>query len=119
MAPKRNSLGVKAQLDREIKDLDRERARENKELDERRARLVAALAVLDGKTIAPQAKRRRISQDDVADYLAEHPGSTYLEIAEGLGASPTVIAAHLNRGKSVGRFSNSAGKWSLVEGWEK
>jgi hypothetical protein len=117
MPAKRKTLPAEAQLDREIKELDRDRARENRQLDERRARLVAARAVLAGKAIAPQAKARRFSQDDVADYLAEHPRSTYLEIAEGLGAAPTIIAAHLNRGKKVGRFVNDAGKWSLVEGW--
>ncbi len=113
MPARRRTFGPKAQLDREIKQLDREREREIRELDERRARLVAARAALDGKTIAPQAKARRFSQDDVADYLAEHPRSTYLEIAEGLGAPPTIIAAHLNRGKKTGRFANDAGKWSL------
>ncbi len=102
MPRKRNSLGVKAQLDREIKQLDAERQR-----------LVSARAALDGKAVAPQAKPRRFSQDDVAAYLAQHPESTYIEIAEGLGASATNIAAHLNRGQRAGRFANAAGKWSL------
>lgn len=115
MAPKRRTFGPKAQLDREIKELDRERAREIKALDDKRARLVAARAALDGKAVSPQSKARRISQDEVAAYLAEHPRSTYLEIAEGLGAAPTIIAAHLNRGQKAGRFVNDAGKWSLVE----
>lgn len=115
MPAKRNTLGVKAQLDREIKEVDRERAREIKELDERRARLVAARAALDGKAVAPKTKTRRFSQDEVAAYLASHPASTYIEIAEALGALPTNVAAHLNRGQKARRFSNSAGKWSLVE----
>lgn len=103
MPRKRNALGVKAQLDREIKELDVERER-----------LVTARAALDGKTVARRAKPRRFSQDDVAAYLAEHPASTYIEIAEGLGAAPTNIAAHLNRGQKAGRFANTAGKWSLA-----
>ena len=115
MSPKRKALGVKAQLDREIKELDRNRAREITEFDERRARLVAARAALDGKPVSPQPKPRRFSQDEVAAYLAEHPASTYIEIAEGLGALATNIAAHLNRGQRAGRFRNSAGKWSLEE----
>jgi hypothetical protein len=102
VARKRNTLGVKAQLDREIKQLDVERER-----------LVTARAALDGKTVAPRAKRQRFSQDDVAAYLGEHPASTYIEIAEGLGALATNIAAHLNRGQKAGRFTNVAGKWSL------
>jgi hypothetical protein len=113
MPAKRNTLRVKAQLNREIKELDRERSREIKELDERRARLVAARAALDGRPVSPQPKPRRFSQDEVAAYLAEHPASTYIEIAEGLGALPTNVAAHLNRGQKARRFSNSAGKWSL------
>lgn len=102
MARKRNALGVKAQLDREIKQLDVERER-----------LATARAALDGKTVAPRAKPQRFSQDDVAAYLAEYPASTYIEIAEGLGALATNIAAHLNRGQKTGRFANAAGKWSL------
>ena len=102
MARKRNALGVKAQLDREIKELDAERER-----------LATARAALDGKTLAPRSKPRRFSQEDVAAYLAEHPASTYIEIAEGLGALPTNIAAHLNRGQKAGRFTNAAGKWSV------
>jgi hypothetical protein len=99
MPPKR-SRGIRAKIDREISDLDDERAR-----------LVAARAALD------RDRPRRFSQDDVAAYLAEHPGSTYIEIAEGLGADPTNVAAHLKRGKAAGRFRNDGGKWYLVEGW--
>jgi hypothetical protein len=113
MRAKRKTLGVKAQLDREIKEVERERAREIEALDQRRARLVAARAALDGKAVAPQPKPRRFSQDEVAAYLASHPASTYTEIAAGLGATPTNVAAHLNRGQKAGRFANAAGKWSL------
>ena len=97
MTPKRPSRGLKAQIDREIKALDRERAR-----------LVSARAELD------RDKPLRISQDDVAAYLAEHPGCTYIEIANGLGTLPRNIAAHLNRGRSAGRFQTDGGKWSLT-----
>lgn len=96
MARKRPSRGLKAQIDSEIVELDRERAR-----------LVAARSALERDT------PKRFSQEDVASYLAEHPGSTYIEIAEGLGALPRNIAAHLNRGKAAGRFHSERGKWSL------
>jgi hypothetical protein len=98
MPPKHPSRGLKAQIDGEIKDLDKERAR-----------LVAARVELE------RDRPRRFSQDDVAAYLAEHPASTYVEVATGLGASPRNIAMHLNRGKAAGRFRNPAGKWSLEE----
>ncbi len=95
MPPKR-SRGIRAQIDREIADLDDERAR-----------LIAARAALD------RDLPRRFSQDDIAGYLADHPDSTYSDVADGLGASPTNVAAHLKRGRQAGRFRNSAGKWSL------
>jgi hypothetical protein len=98
MARKRPSRGLKAQIDTEIVELDRERAR-----------LVAARSALE------RDKPQRFSQEDVASYLAEHPGSTYIEIAEGLRALPRNIAAHLNRGKAAGRFQSDGGKWSLEE----
>lgn len=97
MTPKRPSRGLRAQIDREIKALDRERGR-----------LVAARAALE------RGRPQRISQEEVAAYLAEHPGSTYIEIADGLGALPRNIAAHLHRGQKAGRFRTDGGKWSLT-----
>jgi hypothetical protein len=96
MRPKRPSRGLRARIDSEIKELDRERAR-----------LVAARSELDRRP-------PRISQDQVAAYLAAHPASTYIEIATALGSTPTNVAAHLNRGKAAGRFRSEAGKWSLT-----
>jgi hypothetical protein len=104
MPPRRHTLGVRRQLDRDIKRLNTERDR-----------LLAARAALDGEAVIPREKPRRFSQEDVAAYLAEHPGSTYTEIADGLGASPINVAAHLSRGQKAARFRNSAGKWSLEE----
>jgi len=96
MPPKRRSLGIRAQIDREVRELDKERAR-----------LLAARAELD------RDRTQRFSQDDVAAYLSKHPNSTYTEVADGMGASPTNVAAHLKRGRQSGRFANSGGKWSL------
>jgi hypothetical protein len=94
--PAKRSRGIRAKIDREISDLDDERAR-----------LVAARVALD------KNRPRRFSQDDIAAYLADHANSTYTEIATGLGADPTNVAAHLKRGKAAGRFRNPEGKWSL------
>ena len=104
MPPRRHTLGVRRQLDRDIKRLDDERAR-----------LIAARAALNGELLAPAEKPRRFSQDDIAAYLAEHAGSTYTEIAEAVDASPINVAAHLSRGQKAARFRNSDGKWSLEE----
>jgi hypothetical protein len=98
MSPKHPGRGLRAQIDREIKDLDRERAR-----------LVAARTELE------RDLPRRFSQDDVAAFLAEHPGSSYTEVAEGLGAQAKNVAMILHRGKAAGRFRNAGGKWSLEE----
>ena len=98
MTPKRPSRGLIAQIDSEIRELDRERAR-----------LAAARAALARK------RPPRISQDEVAEYLAAHPASTYIEIAEGLRSTPRNIAAHLNRGRVAGRFLTEGGKWSLED----
>jgi hypothetical protein len=104
MPPRRHTLGVRRQLDRDIKRLDDERAR-----------LIAARAALDGELLSPIEKPRRISQDDVAADLAEHPESTYTEVAERLEASPVNVAAHLSRGQKAGRFLTTSGKWRLKE----
>lgn len=96
MARNRPSRGLIEQIDREVAELDKERGR-----------LLAARAEL--KRDHPP----RISQEEVAAYLAEHPGSTYIEIAEGLHSLPRNIAAHLNRGQNSGRFETVAGRWSL------
>lgn len=102
MPPKRHTLGVKRQIDRELRQVEKERDR-----------LLAARAALDGEAVLPKEKAKRFSQDDVAAYLTEHPESTYTEVAEGLGASPINVAAHLSRGQKAFRFRNSDGKWSL------
>jgi len=104
MPPRRHTLGVSRQLDRDIKRVEGERAR-----------LLAARAALDGEAVIPREKPRRFSQDDIAAYLAEHPNSTYNEIAQGLDASPINVAAHLSRGQKAARFRNTDGKWSLEE----
>jgi DNA-directed RNA polymerase specialized sigma24 family protein len=100
MPPKPQPLPSRRQLDRAIKRVEREHAR-----------LLAARATLD----VMREKRPRFSQDDVAAYLREHPGSTYSEIAAGLGAPAVNVGAHLTRGRKAGRFVNEGGKWSLTD----
>jgi hypothetical protein len=102
MPGKRHTLSVRKQIDRELRQVEKERDR-----------LLAARAALDGEAVVPKEKPRRFSQDEIAAYLAEHPGSTYTEIATALGASPINVAAHLSRGQKASRFRNSEGRWSL------
>ena len=54
----------------------------------------------------------QISQDDVAAYLAEHPGSRPGDIALALGVSSGRVSAHLYRGKRT-RFVSRGDGWHL------
>jgi DNA-binding transcriptional ArsR family regulator len=56
----------------------------------------------------------RISQDAVASYLAEHPGSKPGEIARALGVVAGTVSAHLARGKGT-RFLSRGGSWYVRE----
>ncbi len=102
------SRGVVAEIDVRLKSLDEQLAL-HKELVAERERLRAARATLLGEGPAGQ-----IAQDDVAGYLAEHPGSRPGEIARALGVSSGRVSAHLYRAKST-RFVSRADGWYLRE----
>jgi hypothetical protein len=72
-----------------------------------RDRLRAARAALTGEGPAPQ-----ISQDDVAAYLAAHPGSRAGVIAKALGVPLARVSSHLYRGKHT-RFVSRDDGWHL------
>jgi hypothetical protein len=105
----RASRGVVAEIDERLKSLDDELA-SHKELLAERDRLRAARATLLGESPAGQ-----ISQDDVASYLAEHPGSRPRQIAQALGVSAGRVSAHLYRAKTT-RFVSRSDGWYLREG---
>ncbi|HEX4036242.1 MAG TPA: hypothetical protein VHX66_17520 [Solirubrobacteraceae bacterium] len=108
--------GLLAQIDAQIKALDGELAGYQELVDERR-RLAAARAALTGER-APAglsaSGARRLSQDEVADYLREHPGSKAGDIARALDVPLTNVSAHLYRGKR-GRFEARGDGWHLRE----
>ncbi len=52
---------------------------------------------------------KQVSQEEVAQFLAEHPGARAGEIAEGLGVSSGRVSAHLFKGKND-RFVNRGGE---------
>jgi hypothetical protein len=97
--------GIDEQLDRV--------AREQKALLAERERLLAARAALTGRAGAGPARGKRISQDDVAAYLAEHPGSTASQVAEALGVPATNVSTHLYRAKDV-RFQRKSDGWYVL-----
>ena len=100
------SRGVVAEIDERLKTLDEQLAAQD-ELRAERERLRAARATLLGEGPPGQ-----VSQDDVAAYLAEHPGSRPGEIAQALGVSSGRVSAHLFRAKTT-RFVSRGDGWHL------
>lgn len=100
------SRGVIAEIDERLKSLDQQLA-SHEELLAERARLCAARSTLLGESPTGQ-----ISQDDVAAYLEEHPGSKPGAIAEALGVTPGRVSAHLYRAKTT-RFVSRKDGWYL------
>jgi hypothetical protein len=104
------SRGVVADIEKKLAALDGELARYEELLSERK-RLQAARSALLGETPHPAG---RITQEDVAAYLAEHPGSRAGEIAEGLEVPLARVSSHLYRGKHT-RFVSRPDGWYLRE----
>jgi DNA-binding MarR family transcriptional regulator len=99
---------VIAEIDERLKTVERELSA-HAELLAERDRLRAARATLLGETTTGQ-----VTQDDVASYLAEHPGSRPRQIAEALGVSSGRVSAHLYRAKTT-RFVSRGDGWHLRE----
>ena len=106
--PRVGARGVVREIDQELRRLQRREA----ELSAERARLLSARAALTGRASVGPSRGRRISQDDIAEFLAEHPGSWPAQIAEALGVPVTNISAHLYRGKGE-RFARLENGWHL------
>jgi DNA-directed RNA polymerase specialized sigma24 family protein len=100
------SRGVVAEIDERLKTLEQELSVHEQLLAERE-RLRAARATLLGESSTGQ-----VSQDDVAGYLAEHPGAKPREIAQAFGVSSGRVSAHLYRAKTT-RFQSRPDGWYL------
>lgn len=99
-----------------VREIDEQLARLGKEeraLVAERGRLLAAKAALTGKASAGPSRGRRISQDDIATYLRENPGSLPAQIAGALGVPVTNVSAHLYRAKDT-RFERRGDGWHLL-----
>jgi DNA-directed RNA polymerase specialized sigma24 family protein len=105
--------GVVAEIDGELERVDRQ-LKDYEELLSERRRLLAARAALTGEREATLGApgKRRISQDEVAAYLAAHPDSWPAEIARALGVPVTNVSGHLHRGKET-RFLRGGSGWRL------
>jgi DNA-binding transcriptional ArsR family regulator len=98
------------------KDLSEARKQE-REARERVERLENAQASLRGEAPASARKRhRRVTRADVLDYLVEHPGSHYTEIAAFFGVPPNTIGSHLSAAKGDGQVENEREQWSVIKG---
>lgn len=110
MPPRRYALGAMREIDNEL----RKARAEEKQVAQRVERLRAAQAALRGEP-APRTHQHRITRGDVRDYLAKHPNSLAIEIAEALGVPATNAGTHLGNGKKAGEFQHHRGRWSLAE----
>lgn len=111
MADKQGVRGVLSGIDKELARLNKELAPYDALVAERE-RLLSARAALTGENTPATQRKRRISQDDVADHLATHPDTWPAEIAKALGVPVTTISAHLHRGKDD-RFLRGPSGWRL------
>jgi hypothetical protein len=108
------SRGVLREIDSRLEALDRE-LRGYQGLVDERARLLVARASLTGEQrVNSSSGARRISQDEVAAFLREHPGARAKVIADGLGVPLTNVSQHLYRGRRS-RFESRGDGWYLRE----
>ena len=107
----RGARGVMREIDQELERIDKGLSGYEGLLRERE-RLLAARAALSGTGPVKGSAKGRISQDDVAAYLAEHPDSWPAEIAAALGVPVTNVSAHLYRGKRD-RFDRGTDGWRV------
>jgi hypothetical protein len=103
---------ARAAITQQLRELDEQLA-PYEEMVERRKRLTSALAALDGGTGA----KKRVRRQDVAAYVAAHPGSMPAEIAAALEVPRANVQAHLVRNEGS-LFENRDG-WRVLEGWDE
>jgi len=110
----RGVRGVLSGIDTELERVNRQLA-DYDELLAQRKRLLAARAALTGARPAggrEGSSKRRVSQDEIAAYLADHPESRPAQIASALGVPVTNVSAHLSRGRGT-RFLRGGSGWRL------
>ena len=116
MAPRRDVRGgfnaARRGITRELDAVERELAPYD-ELVERRERLTRALAALDGGADT----KKRVRWEQVAEYVAAHPGAMPAEIAAALEVPAANAHAHLSRNKGT-VFERRGDGWHVIDGWE-
>jgi IclR helix-turn-helix domain len=94
---------------REIRTEIQQAKNERRTIDQRIRRLRAAEAALYGRGPKPQ----RLNRTMLKDYLAEHPGSRSLQIADELGVPPGSVRNLLSTMKKQGETRNEHRLWFL------
>jgi hypothetical protein len=117
VAPKRDVQGrfdtARRGITRELADVEKELAPYD-ELVERRERLTRALAALDGG----DGTKKRVRWEQIAEYVAQHPGAMPAEIAAALEIPAANAHAHLGRNEGT-VFERRVDGWHVIEGWER
>ena len=108
--PPRRAAGLGAM--RQIRARTQRSHEERKDLDQRIRRLRAAEAALYGGR-SPNAKV--LNREQLRSYLAEHPGSRSLEIADALGVPPGSVRTLLQHDEEGGRSPQQKQRWYLAE----
>jgi hypothetical protein len=90
-----------------------ERLRPYEELVEARRRVTSALAALEGQGTI----KKRLRWEQIAEYVAEHPGAMPAEIAAALEITGPNAHAHLSRNEGT-IFERRGDGWHILEGWE-
>jgi hypothetical protein len=103
---------VRQSLIEKLNEVD-EQLEPYKELVEKQERLASALAALDGG----KSLKKRVKWEQVAEYVAEHPGSMPAEIAAALEVPTTNAQSHLLRNENT-VFEKRKDGWHVIDGWE-
>jgi hypothetical protein len=117
VAPRRGAQGggfdaARRGIARELTEVEKELAPYD-ELVERRRRLTRALAALDGGTEV----KKRVRWEQVAEYVASHPGAMPAEIAAALEVPAPNAHAHLSRNEGT-VFERRGDGWHVIDGWQ-
>lgn len=100
--------GVLREIDQQLQHIE-QRLHDYEPLLAERDRLLAARNAITGHG-SGKSGGARISQDDIATYLTEHPGSLPAQIARDLDVPVTNVSQHLYRSKDQ-RFERRKDGW--------
>jgi DNA-binding CsgD family transcriptional regulator len=80
-------------------------------IKERADRLRSARRALLGGSKVTGAGGTQLRQQDVKEFLMEHPGATPSQIAEKHGVAQPTVSSHLQRGKDERFITDGSGHW--------